>query len=274
MRRAISITNTETAAVTQQVEELFKKAGSARALRSRREQGLEDALTRLYFQMLVSLLAPLTLDSFIAIRTPAEIYFIANTSNRSCAGDRKVSCEGKDPEMVGPLHRRIHGCPGVAAAGSTAISFAIDLEPYGSRLLVFTDGAPPPLEARPSELARREAIDISRDWDVTFEGTYKKITMDALRPWTEIAGMQYFSGRATYERKVYVPPDFLRVHMRVYLDLGDPTPIPMEKAGHDQAWLDGPVREAAEIYVNGRRAGSIWHPPYELEVSFVPSPWR
>ena len=30
-----------------------------------------------------------------------------------------------------------------------------------------------------------------------------------------------------------------------------------------QTWLDGPVREAAVVYVNGKRAGSVWCPPYQ-----------
>jgi len=34
-----------------------------------------------------------------------------------------------------------------------------------------------------------------------------------------------------------------------------------------QAWLDGPVREAAVIYINDKRAGSIWCPPYRLDVT-------
>jgi len=34
-----------------------------------------------------------------------------------------------------------------------------------------------------------------------------------------------------------------------------------------QAWLEGPVREAAVVYVNDRRAGSVWCPPYSLDVT-------
>ena len=34
-----------------------------------------------------------------------------------------------------------------------------------------------------------------------------------------------------------------------------------------QAWLDPPVREAAVVYINGERAGSIWCPPYRLNVT-------
>lgn len=33
-----------------------------------------------------------------------------------------------------------------------------------------------------------------------------------------------------------------------------------------RAWLDPPVREAAVVYVNGVRAGSVWHPPYRLNI--------
>ena len=34
-----------------------------------------------------------------------------------------------------------------------------------------------------------------------------------------------------------------------------------------QAWLESPVREAAVVYVNGRRAGSVWCPPYTVDVT-------
>ncbi len=34
-----------------------------------------------------------------------------------------------------------------------------------------------------------------------------------------------------------------------------------------RAMLDGPVREAAIVYVNGKRAGAVWCPPYAVDVS-------
>jgi hypothetical protein len=34
-----------------------------------------------------------------------------------------------------------------------------------------------------------------------------------------------------------------------------------------RALLEGPVREAAVVTVNGRRAGSIWCPPYSIDVT-------
>jgi hypothetical protein len=56
--------------------------------------------------------------------------------------------------------------------------------------------------------------------------------------------------------------------LRVHVDFGEGKPIPPQplKAGM-QAWLDAPVREAAVVYVNDRRAGSVWCPPYSLDVT-------
>ena len=34
-----------------------------------------------------------------------------------------------------------------------------------------------------------------------------------------------------------------------------------------QAWLESPVREAAVVYTNEQRAGSVWRPPYSVEVT-------
>jgi hypothetical protein len=34
-----------------------------------------------------------------------------------------------------------------------------------------------------------------------------------------------------------------------------------------RAWLDAPVRDAAVVTVNGIRAGSVWSPPWQLDVT-------
>ena len=38
--------------------------------------------------------------------------------------------------------------------------------------------------------------------------------------------------------------------------------------------LEGPVREAAVVYVNGKMAGSIWRPPYEVPVGSLLRPGK
>jgi hypothetical protein len=54
------------------------------------------------------------------------------------------------------------------------------------------------------------------------------------------------------------------------LDFGEGTPLeePTPPPQHSmKAYLEGPVREAAEVYVNGERAGFVWRPPYTIDVS-------
>ncbi len=53
------------------------------------------------------------------------------------------------------------------------------------------------------------------------------------------------------------------------LDFGAGTAAPEERLTNGmRAWLDGPVREAAVVvYVNGRRAGPVWAPPYSVDVT-------
>jgi hypothetical protein len=44
--------------------------------------------------------------------------------------------------------------------------------------------------------------------------------------------------------------------------------MPEKRAGPGmRALLESPVRESALVYVNGQNAGSVWHPPYELDVT-------
>jgi hypothetical protein len=42
---------------------------------------------------------------------------------------------------------------------------------------------------------------------------------------------------------------------------------PQELQNGMQAWLGAPVRDAAVVWVNGTRAGSVWCPPYALDLT-------
>jgi hypothetical protein len=56
----------------------------------------------------------------------------------------------------------------------------------------------------------------------------------------------------------------------VLLDFGEGLPVPLPDPlprFNMRAYLDSPVREAAQVYVNDRLAGFVWHPPYRVEIS-------
>jgi hypothetical protein len=253
----------ESAEVARQVEELFKKPSAPGHIVPDEGKPLEDELNRLYPPDVA--FAPRSRDvGFIRRHTDsAEIYFIANTSNRRYEGTATFRVKGKNPEWWDLFTGEATVVQVLRGWGNGNV-IPLDLEPYGSRLLVFSDREAPKGTA---PIGGGPELDISRDWNVTFGATGKKMIMDFLRPWTEVEDLQYFSGSATYERKVSIPDGFLRTGMQTDLNLGEPTPVPVQREAHFQAWLDSPVREAAEVFVDGRRAGTIWHPPYELDVA-------
>jgi hypothetical protein len=56
----------------------------------------------------------------------------------------------------------------------------------------------------------------------------------------------------------------------IRIDFGEGTPATVQerRSGNGmRAMLESPVREAAVVTVNGRPAGSVWRPPYELDVT-------
>jgi len=92
--------------------------------------------------------------------------------------------------------------------------------------------------------------------------------MDQLHSWTDDEATRYFSGTASYEKQVAIPSDFLRPGVAVQLDFGEGKPLPEQNLRSGmQTWLDAPVREAAVVYINAQRAGSVWCPPYALDIT-------
>jgi len=194
----------------------------------------------------------------------ADIYFVANTSNQAVHASAQVRAgKGRQGEWWDPFTGRTS-----RAGGSTV---ELNLAPYESRVLVFSDHA-----AAPEHRAHRaaEVLDISSDWKVDFLTLKRAVEMHELRSWTDDDATKFFSGEAIYERTVSVPESFLNSGREVILNFGEGTPVaPTARPRNGmRAWLDSPVREAAIVYINGGRAGAIWRPPYEIDVTKLLKP--
>ena len=137
----------------------------------------------------------------------SEIYFIANTSNRRFEGTATFRVKGKNAEWWNLFTGEVTAAETLLSSAGEAV-LKLDIEPYGSRLVVFSDRKTP--KCRHGQARLPEPLDLSRGWQVTFEGTGKAISMDTLRSWTELEGMKYFSGRATYQKKFVAPAGFLQ----------------------------------------------------------------
>jgi len=175
-----------------------------------------------------------------------DVYFLANTSNHAVKSDVKFRAGG------------LPGSEWNAMTGAiSAASGPFELAPYESRVVVFSSARAPALKT--SAFA---PVDLSTGWKVTFPDA--TVQMPTLRSWTE--DRKFYSGTATYERSVRLES---KPAAPVYLNFGEGTPVATEgrRSGAGmRAMLDGPVREAAIVYVNGQRAGSVWCAPFEVEV--------
>jgi hypothetical protein len=71
----------------------------------------------------------------------------------------------------------------------------------------------------------------------------------------------------TYRRTVNIPQNVAAARLAV-LDFGVGTPVGRTKLDLPgmRTWLDAPLRDAALVYVNGTLAGSVWHPPFTLNI--------
>src|SRR5947209_215832 len=197
----------------------------------------------------------------------ADIYFIANTSNERKSVKATFRVQGLQAEWWDPMTGRVSAADVQTRleGGNTILS--LDLEPYGSRVIVFTKRSLPK-SATQTASAVPPPIDLSTNWRVTFGQNGNSVLMDKLRSWTDAEETRFFSGTATYEKEVMVPESMLRTGLVVRLDFSEGKPIPVQqlKAGM-QAWLDAPVRAAAVVYINNASAGSFWCPPYSLDVT-------
>jgi hypothetical protein len=202
-----------------------------------------------------------------------EIYFLANTGNSRVKTTATFRLNGLDAEWWDPLTGGVRRAR-VAGRGAEATSLDLELEPYESRVLVFSRRSGESTRVEPSLETSgeiRPTVDLSEGWQVTFDGNGPVRRLDKLRSWTDDADTRYYSGSATYERVFVLPDKMLGAGVRVRLDLGESRPseeTTQDPRAHGiRARIEGPIREAAVVWLNGRRVGPVWCPPWHLDVT-------
>jgi hypothetical protein len=187
----------------------------------------------------------------------ADVYFVANVSNEPVDTTAKVRVHRVGVEWWDPF-------TGKATPAGRGGHIQLHLEPYESRVLVFSkEIKPPPPFVIISDVTE---IDISTDWRVTFPPLHRTIHMAILHSWTKDEETRYYSGTAIYEKTI--TGMVLRRGEYIDLSFGQGMPVtPGPEPQGTQAWLESPVREVAVVYVNGKEAGTVWHPPYRLDIT-------
>ena len=209
---------------------------------------------------------------FIHRRTAdADIYFVANTGNTQQNVTATIRAEGKADETWDPL-------TGSATAAYLSerqeggATLWLYLEPYGSRVLVFPRHTPADSQVSKTTVVANQRLDLSTGWRISFGQSGKIAQLDNLRSWSEDEATRYFSGTATYEKEVVTDAMFGSRTMWL-LDFGEGQALPVQQSRSGmQTWFDPPIREAAVVYINDQRAGSLWCPPYSLDVTSLMKP--
>jgi len=98
--------------------------------------------------------------------------------------------------------------------------------------------------------AQRVAGPFLVSFDPLRGGPTEPQVLDALTSWTEsaVAGVKHYSGLATYSKEFALSSAQTASDVRTYLVIGE-------------------VAEVAKVTINGRAAGTLWRPPYRLDVT-------
>ncbi|WP_342807893.1 glycosyl hydrolase [Alteromonas sp. M12] len=143
------------------------------------------------------------------------------------------------------------------------ITFDLALEPYASRfILLRRDNKTPIYNGTHSKLVKdiyqnsdneAQVSELTGPWKVEFDPAWAGpgvVTFNNLQDWTARAeeGIKHYSGTANYAKTFTISQAQVASNQPIYLDLGE-------------------VQQVAEVTVNGKKLGTLWKPPFALDVS-------
>jgi hypothetical protein len=183
-----------------------------------------------------------------------HLYFIANTGPRPIDTTARFAGDAAGGSWWDPMSGSRKGVP----AGPVALHLA----PYETCILMLGEAYAAPVGP---EKALHALVDLSTDWSLGLSGHEEHLPK--ISPWTDRTDNKGFSGAAHYRRS-FTLPDAAAGHA-IVLDLGPSLPLAKEEGtpARPQANIAAPVREAAIVSINGKAVGTLWAPPYRLDIT-------
>ena len=185
-----------------------------------------------------------------------DIFFLRNPSSAEKLVTANFHAKGT-PEIWDPWSGQHHPFTQFQQHAGT-LHARLDMDPYGSALLVFDpDGKPVKPAALVSETISPTAqIEIGQSgWKFRGVGIGPgsqpetvDLELPTLADWTSIDKLKNFSGRGQYTTTFNVPAEYLASHPHILLDLGD-------------------VKDVAEISINGKPGPVLLLRPYRADVT-------
>ena len=193
--------------------------------------------------------------------TNGDLYFVANTTNLPVTLPLAFRAQTAKAQWWEPRSGEAHAWTSGAR---------VTLQPYESRVFVFGAAADAPVAAEVR--AKPAKTELAGGWTVAFGGQ-RSLPVKTMTDWTTDPDTAHFSGTAVYSRILKLTAAQIKAG-QVVLDFGKGTPIPQQgpRQPGTSAALNAPVREAAEIYVNGQRAGAVWTAPFTVSLKGLVHP--
>jgi len=184
-----------------------------------------------------------------------DLYFVDNRNDRDETVDAAFRVTGKAPELWHPETAKSEPASYNIAAGRTTVP--LHLEPWGTVFVVFRKATNSTSLTLP-KVVEADLATVEGSWKVAFQpgrGSPASVTLDKLISWTDSsdAGVKYFSGAGTYTKTLQAAPDWFKKGAKLWIDLGD-------------------VKNLAEVTVNGRSLGIVWHTPYRVDATSALKP--
>jgi hypothetical protein len=185
----------------------------------------------------------------------ADLYFVDNRSDNPAVVDATFRVGGKAPELWHAEDGSSSPATFTIADGRTTVP--LKLEPWGTVFVVFRKPTSQTSFTAP-EKAETQIATVEGPWTVSFQtgrGAPPSITLDTLSSWSDNqdSGVKYFSGAGTYTKSIDASPDWFKNGAHVWIDLGD-------------------VKNLAEVTVNGKSLGIVWHAPYRVDATAALKP--
>jgi hypothetical protein len=179
-----------------------------------------------------------------------DLYFVDNRSDREETVDATFRVNGKAPELWHPETGKAEPASYHVTDGRTTVP--LHLEPWGTVFVVFRKSTNTTARTLP-QVMETQLETVEGPWKVSFQpgrGAPASVTLDKLISWPESTdeGVKYFSGVGTYTKTLQASPDWFKNGAHLWLDLGD-------------------VKNLADVTVNGKTLGVVWHAPYRVDVT-------
>jgi len=179
-----------------------------------------------------------------------DIYFLDNRNDRDEVVDATFRVTGKIPELWYAESGKSEPASFNIADGHTTVP--LHFEPWGTVFVVFRQPTKTTSRSLPEAVETR-LVNVDGPWKVGFQpgrGAPPSVTLDDLMSWTDSQdkGVKYFSGVGSYTKTIQAPADWFKPGKELWIDLGD-------------------VKNLAEVTVNGKSVGIVWHAPYRVDVT-------